>query len=1213
LSAYDYLSWPAATDLNPLTGDFTVEALFYTEIVGVFNPICNKRNGIATSLPGWELMVGNNDKLIATFCDSSATELYSTSTVAITKNQWTRVAMTCDRDGNMLVYQGGVEVGTGDISAQQSSCTNDVAFEVGRRTAGSLYFGGLISEIKYSNIARTNIEIMNSYTEGFTIDSNTVALWRPDSYGIFRDSVSGLDLASSDEVSSSYVYMPRDESIVAKDVSGANMRDIGKVKYNTKLTSNCGTFDGVNDRIIYSADIIDDTTWSVAFRFDNYTNASTDFVLGGYGVGNILFSTSGYIGFRQVGGAYLSWDVQTTEVENTPTSMVVWSDGTEIYLALNGVYKGPTRTTPANTAAQVNQFVQGYDTGDTLLANGDYWDLRVWDGTSIGKAEALLYHTDSMTLTPDHWYPMAEGAGATTYDAVGSINGVVTNANLATFWATQNNFHYNLMGGFSDGVYMDGSTAYGNIPNSDAGDFNPGTGNFTVEIIFSTDTMKESLLFKKYDGSTGYYVGFDGTGLIGMYIKGPGGYCDTWTSSGAITSNTVYSVAGVRLGSSLYFYINGVLASSPLTQTDGLNISNAEDVEVGYFSGESWNLEGNIYKVRYSNKARTPDDILNTYNNGMTVDGSTVALWDFKGGLGIDLAGKIQGVGGAKGNGHNLTMTNTEHIRIPANASDKTIDISGQPIQHLAGGWHNDAESTIDFTGGKDTPFVNNIYRGWGVFNGSSAYINCGDNDLFSFGDGVTDYPFSISAWINMDDATNFSIINKEYGANEGDGREWVLLSNGGDQLVFLLRDDSELAIIGRYLNSPITNYEGVWIHVAATYDGTGTSAGIKIFLNGVRVDDQEQVSGVYVAMENTDQICQIGKFYTYYTDGKIRDVRLYSGELTQGQVNKDYKIGEVISTSTISLIAEYKLHRNARDSGLHSLHAVNTDVTFPKFTVPTAYSFGDTVENPMFKKVEGDVVLEANTTNPGGIFYDSKNAYGVWEFDIRKANETSTINLVFLLDSGLIGYNFYHDNLERITIQTFPALGTLMQSATGSHPINTWYNIRIVRNETANQYVSGAIGTMAVYVNGSLMPVSVGTNPVTDTTTNTSTYMLMGVTGSGDKFRNLKFNGELINYSRLYDITLTDTLSNYQITGDRENSFVLFERGYINQAAMRPIHTYTKSQILDTAVEVARFTTTTSSSTSTSTTSSSTSTTSSSTTSTSTSTTSSSTSSSTT
>jgi len=54
-------------------------------------------------------------------------------------------------------------------------------------------------------------------------------------------------------------------------------------------------------------------------------------------------------------------------------------------------------------------------------------------------------------------------------------------------------------------------------------------------------------------------------------------------------------------------------------------------------------------------------------------------------------------------------------------------------------------------------------------FNGSSDYIDLGDSDSLSFGNSSTDSPFSISAWINMTDATKFRIANKIGGSSNNE------------------------------------------------------------------------------------------------------------------------------------------------------------------------------------------------------------------------------------------------------------------------------------------------------------------------------------------------------------------------------------------------------------------------------------------------------------
>jgi len=231
VSAYDILPANAATDFNPLTGDFTVEAFIYTEIVYTVNPLVRKLDTSSSSNRGWALWIKNTNQIRVTFQDGTFSPSIN-SNVIINKNTWLRLAVVFDRGGNMTIYINGVVDNFANISSVSDSVYNDIDLVIGMDQFGP-HFGGLISELKYSNVARTPAEINDSYINGFTSDSSTVGLWRPDSHGIFRDVANGNDLTAVDTTNSEFVYLPRDEGIVANDVSGAAMRDIGKVKYNT--------------------------------------------------------------------------------------------------------------------------------------------------------------------------------------------------------------------------------------------------------------------------------------------------------------------------------------------------------------------------------------------------------------------------------------------------------------------------------------------------------------------------------------------------------------------------------------------------------------------------------------------------------------------------------------------------------------------------------------------------------------------------------------------------------------------------------------------------------------------------------------------------------------------------------------------------------------------------------------------------------------------
>jgi hypothetical protein len=170
-------------------------------------------------------------------------------------------------------------------------------------------------------------------------------------------------------------------------------------------------------------------------------------------------------------------------------------------------------------------------------------------------------------------------------------------------------------------------------------------------------------------------------------------------------------------------------------------------------------------------------------------------------------------------------------------------------------------------------------------FDGINDYIEIPDDDDLSFGNGSEDSPFSISIWINMDDATDFVPFGKD-----GLNREYVMRFIN-DKIYFYLLDNSLGGYIGRLYNTPITSLEGNWIHVVATYNGSGTSEGIGIYLNESRVDDTDSEGGSYTAMENLGASLMIGlqEIGVIYSNGSIDDIRIYNRVLTAEEIESLY------------------------------------------------------------------------------------------------------------------------------------------------------------------------------------------------------------------------------------------------------------------------------------------------------------------------------------
>ena len=213
-------------------------------------------------------------------------------------------------------------------------------------------------------------------------------------------------------------------------------------------------------------------------------------------------------------------------------------------------------------------------------------------------------------------------------------------------------------------------------------------------------------------------------------------------------------------------------------------------------------------------------------------------------------------------------------------------------------------------------------------FNGTNNSISISDSDSLSFGDGSNDSAFSISAWINMDDATNFVIVSK--GTYNVDA-EYRLYSHGSDILTLELFDGeagSTYEIAGS--TSAITSYEGKWTHVACTYTGVGgTSAntGIKLYINGSEIAVSLVTGGNYDAMGNLGANVQIGSSATgsAFSDGSIANVGIWNRALSLSEIESIYWKGQYADlkgTELTNLVSWY----NLKDTGYGSEIVTGTD-----------------------------------------------------------------------------------------------------------------------------------------------------------------------------------------------------------------------------------------------------------------------------------------------
>jgi hypothetical protein len=222
------------------------------------------------------------------------------------------------------------------------------------------------------------------------------------------------------------------------------------------------------------------------------------------------------------------------------------------------------------------------------------------------------------------------------------------------------------------------------------------------------------------------------------------------------------------------------------------------------------------------------------------------------------------------------------------------------------------------------------VYKSSLNFDGNNDYIDCGDSNTFTFGNGTTDSPFSISAWINMDDATQFRIASKA-GSN---GNEYFLTNGGDDKLNFILYDtDSGGAgdIRAKY-DTALTSYQGQWIHVVGTYSGVNKQNGLELYLNGNPLTTLKVLNTPYTAMNNTTQPFEIGRSASSsYSNGKVSNVSVFNTELTSTQVETLYNNGTPEVSISHSPVSWWKLDNTTTgliDNGSASNNGTNNGAT---------------------------------------------------------------------------------------------------------------------------------------------------------------------------------------------------------------------------------------------------------------------------------------------
>jgi hypothetical protein len=209
------------------------------------------------------------------------------------------------------------------------------------------------------------------------------------------------------------------------------------------------------------------------------------------------------------------------------------------------------------------------------------------------------------------------------------------------------------------------------------------------------------------------------------------------------------------------------------------------------------------------------------------------------------------------------------------------------------------------------------------LLDGVDDYVDCGTN-LALLGSATT-----FSAWVKMTDATSFRILHKGIAGS----REYAFGMGTSDTLFFVLYNGSS-NYIAQVSTSTMTSYQGSWIHICATYDGSTNASGITLYVNGSVFNSSSLTGGTYTAPSgNANGDVYIGRYSTEYADGNIDEVAVFNSELSQSDVTAIYNGGVPNDISSLSPLSWWRCGDGDTAPTLTDNGSASNDGTMTNFT----------------------------------------------------------------------------------------------------------------------------------------------------------------------------------------------------------------------------------------------------------------------------------------
>ncbi len=333
------------------------------------------------------------------------------------------------------------------------------------------------------------------------------------------------------------------------------------------------------------------------------------------------------------------------------------------------------------------------------------------------------------------------------------------------------------------------------------------------------------------------------------------------SSNNVITLNQWQQITVVKSSTNLSFYVNGnpagTATSCTLSSTPGLSVM------IGSRNGGDRFFNGKIDDARIYNYARSAAQVAQDYNRG-----APVAWWKLD-----------------ECQGSTVRSTNTPYNSL----LDGTITIGASGSNTAVGDCQSGTSTHAWYNGvtGKRNYSLS--------FDGTDDYVSIVNESNFDF---ERTNAFSVCSWVNPvnDTDANHTIVAKMQDSSPFTGWELMLYdtnASDSDGITFSLINtwSSNVLRVDAARNEIET---GTWQHVCATYDGSSSTSGVSIYLNGVSKTVNSVLNSLSSSILNSLNLEIGSRQGGRLMKGQIDDVRIYNYALSAAQVRNVYNGGAV-------------------------------------------------------------------------------------------------------------------------------------------------------------------------------------------------------------------------------------------------------------------------------------------------------------------------------